>query len=393
MPFVDDRVSLVRCDDYSPDKVTAAVSRSVEQLGGLSRFLSPGMRVLVKPNLLQPVSPDECVTTHPEVVRAVAALLREHGCEVTIADSAGGGTPFTEARLRKLYDVTGMSGAAARAQVSLGVDVESRQVSSPAGKVVKMFSVIAPAAEADAIVVVSKAKTHVLTGMTGATKCLFGILPGMEKPSMHGRLSNVDQFCDMLLDLNQAMMPRLQIMDAVVGMEGDGPSGGSPRALGAVLASGNPVALDIVASKLMGFRPGDVPILRLGAARGMVPADLKADVLGERVEAMAVRDFKHPSSTVASRLGVGAPFLGRLLRAYALRPTVDRERCNGCGRCARSCPRETIMIVRGKARIRYGRCVRCYCCHEMCENRAIDLRRSTGGRAIALVMEGRKGRR
>jgi ferredoxin len=255
-----------------------------------------------------------------------------------------------------------------------------------------MFPVIAPAAEADAIVVVSKAKTHVLTAMTGGTKCLFGVLPGMEKPSFHGRLSGVDEFCGMLLDLNEAMMPKLQVMDAVVGMEGDGPSGGTPRPLGAVLASGNPLALDIVAARLMGFRPGDVPVIRMGADRGMVTADMNVSVLGESVEAMTAQDFRHPSSTAASRLGAGAPILGRLLRAYALRPVVDRGRCNGCGRCARSCPRETIRMVRGKARIRHGRCVRCYCCHEMCENRAIELKRSTGGKAIALLMGGREGR-
>jgi ferredoxin len=226
---------------------------------------------------------------------------------------------------------------------------------------------------------------RILTTMTGATKCLFGVLPGLEKTSFHGRLSDVDQFSEMLLDLNEAMTPRLQVMDAVVGMEGDGPSGGRPRPLGAVLASGNPVALDAVAARLMSFRPEDVPTIRLGAARGWIGPDLKASVRGESVEAMAVQDFVHPSSTMASKLG--RPVLGRLLRAYALRPVVDRERCDGCGRCARSCPRQAIKVARGKARIDHGPCIRCYCCHEMCENRAIDLRRSTGGKMIAMLME------
>ena len=393
MAFVDDRVSVVRCENYDRGGVTSAVARSIDLLGGLSRFVAPGQRVLLKPNLLQPVGPDKAVTTHPEVVAAVASALRDHGCEVIIADSAGGGTPFTEPRLRKLYDITGMSEAAERSGAALGVDVSTRQVPCPEGKVVKRFNVIAPAAEADAIVVVSKAKTHVLTGMTGGVKCLFGVLPGMEKPSFHGRLSGVDEFCDMLLDLNEALKPRLQIMDAVVGMEGDGPSGGAPRPVGAILASGNPVAMDIVAARLMGFDPREVPVLRLGAARGMASAGMDPVVLGESVDALAVKDFKHSSSTTASRLGVGAPVVGRLLRAYALRPVVDPARCNGCGRCAQSCPRETIRIVGGKARIRHGQCIRCYCCHEMCESRAIDLKRSAGGRAIARLMGGGEERR
>jgi len=390
MSFIDDKVSLVRCEDYDPETVIAAVSRAIELLGGLSRFVSPGQRVLVKPNLLQPVSPEKCVTTHPEVVRAVAALLRGHGCEVIIADSAGGGTPFTEARLRKLYGATGMGDAAERAGADLWTDVKIVRVPFPAGRAVRMFPVIAPAVEADAIVVVSKAKTHVLTSMTGATKCLFGILPGMEKPSLHGRLSDVAQFCEMLLDLNEAMTPRLQIMDAVVGMEGDGPSGGAPRKIGAILASGNPVALDIVAARLMGFRPEDVPLIRQGAARMMVPPDLGIVVVGDGVEGTAVSDFKHPKSTDASKLGIGKPFLGRLLRAYALVPVVERGRCDGCGRCARSCPRGAIGIRNGKAHISHRRCVRCYCCHEMCENGAIELRRTAAGRSIALLMGGKR---
>ncbi|MBI0583096.1 MAG: DUF362 domain-containing protein [Methanomassiliicoccus sp.] len=392
MPSDDDRVSLVRCEDYAPEQVAAAVRRAVDLLGGLDRFISPGQRVLVKPNLLQPVAPDECVTTHPEMVTAVARMLRDHGCEVVIADSAGGGTPYTEARLRKLYDITGMSGAAEAAGAELGLDATYREVACPEGRVIKRFQVITPAAEADAIVVVSKAKTHVLTAMTGATKCIFGVLPGMEKPSFHGRLPDLEGFCDMLLDLNLAMRPELQIMDAVMGMEGDGPSGGEPRRIGAVLAAADPVALDIVAAGLMGFRAEDLPTIRRAAERGMAPDGLRVKVVGEEPGSLTVTDFKHSSSTAASKLGVGAPVLGRLLRAYALRPVVSKERCNGCGRCARSCPRETIRVVRGKARISHGRCIRCYCCHEMCENRAIELRRSTGGRFIARIMEGRNAR-
>jgi uncharacterized protein (DUF362 family)/Pyruvate/2-oxoacid:ferredoxin oxidoreductase delta subunit len=386
MAFEEHRVSLVKCDDYDPQRVMAAMRRSIDLLGGLDRFVRPGQRVLVKPNLLLALSPEKCVTTNPEIVRVVATLLRAHGCEVVIADSAGGNTPFTEARLQKLYDITGMTGAAERSGTSLGTDASYTEVANPIGKVVKRFQVIRTAAEADAIVVVSKAKTHVLTTMTGATKCLFGVLPGMEKPSFHGRLSDVEQFSEMLLDLNQALMPRLQVMDAVMGMEGEGPSGGQPRKIGAILASGSPVSLDVVAARLMAFRPEDIPTIRKAAERGLVPRDLSVEVVGDDLAALAVPDFKHPAHST-SRLGVGAPILGRLLRAYALRPVVSLERCTGCGACVGSCPKQTIRMVRGKARVKHGECIRCYCCHEMCQSKAIDLTRSLGGRMIARMME------
>lgn len=389
-----DLVSLVRCEDYTPERVMDAVRNAIDLLGGLDSFVSPGQRVLVKPNLLQMTPPEKCVTTHPEVVYAVAKLLKDHGCQVTIADSAGGETPFTTARLQKLYEVTGMAKAAERAGVVLGTEARYVEVPSPQGKLVKRFQVIAPAAEADAIVVVSKAKTHVLTTMTGAIKCIFGVLPGMEKPSFHGRMPDVNSFSDMLLDLNEAVKPRLQIMDAVMGMEGEGPSGGDPRHIGAIIASSNCVSLDIVAATLMSFRPEDIPAIARAAERGMVDSSLQVKVLGEDPGGLAVADFKHPpraKSAISSKLARGR-LVTRLLRAYALRPAINRERCIGCGICARSCPQQVIRISRGKARIKYGRCIRCYCCHEMCQEKAIGLERSRSGRFIARLMEDRKAR-
>lgn len=380
---------MVRCDSYDTEEVLAAVRRSVELLGGLGRFVSPGHRVVLKPNLLHPSRPSKAVTTHPEVVYAVAVLLREHGCEVIIAESAGGGSMFTEGGLRRLYSTCEIDQAAQRAGVGLNFDTSHEEVPNPSGKVVKRFRIIAPAARCDAIVSVSKAKTHVLTTMTGGTKNLFGILPGMEKPSFHGRLPRVDEFSEMIVDLNELMRPRLQIMDAVVGMEGDGPQGGDPRKIGAILASGNYAALDIVAARLMALPPDSVPTIRAAAARGVVPEDLSVEVLGDDLDALLVKDFKHPA-TMGQEGFARSRFMrafARMARAYALRPVVQPSLCVGCGECVRACPKGAIRMVRGKARVKYRDCIRCYCCHEMCTRKAIRLERGWAGKIMVKVTE------
>jgi len=179
--------------------------------------------------------------------------------------------------------------------------------------------------------------------MTGAAKNLFGVIPSLEKPAMHARFKSVAEFSEMILDLNELMRPRLQIMDAVMGMEGDGPNSGDPRRIGVILASGDFSALDSVAARLMSLEPMDVGTFAAAAGRGLIRPDATdVMVVGDELARYAVKDFRKPK-------------------------TLSKE----------------------KARIRSSKCIRCYCCHEMCEHKAIELRRSMGGKAIVRLVERR----
>ncbi len=388
-------VSLVRCEDYNREKTYLAVERSIDLIGGIGRFVSPGQTVFLKFNLLLGSAPETCVTTHPEVVYAVARILKGHGCKVIMGDSPGSGLPYTETTLRKSYAASGYDKISEELDISLNYDTGCREVPAPDGKMAKRFSIINPALDADAVVVVSKAKTHSLTYLSGAAKNLFGVIPGFEKPLYHGKMPSSDDFCRMIIDLNEVVKPKLQVMDAVVGMEGDGPHTGTPRKIGAVMASGDYSAIDVVTARLMSFDPMDIGTVKAAVERGYLRKDLSdVTVLGDDPAALIVRDFKHPSTfsgigKESDRTDLKRRIVLRMFfavaKAYPPWPKIDPNTCIGCMKCVQSCPKTTIAIVGKKPQITYKNCIRCYCCHEMCDNHAISLERSLTGKVIAKI--------
>ncbi|MEM0449152.1 MAG: DUF362 domain-containing protein [Methanomassiliicoccales archaeon] len=387
------RVALVKCSSYHRQEVEQALDRAIGLLGGWKAFISPGQKVLIKPNLLIAATPDKCITTHPEVVRAVAKSLMQNGCHVTIADSPGAGVLYTESALRKAYSLSGWQSVAEELGAELNFRTDYREVPCPEGRMLKRFLIIEPALEAEVIISLPKAKTHMLTTMTGAVKNLFGVVPSIEKPALHARFPSLDAFSDMLLDLNQLIRPRLHIMDAIIGMEGDGPHTGEPRHIGAILASEDPHALDYVAARIMSLEPMEVGTLAAAQRRGLIRADgTDIELVGDELNDFVIKDFKRPRTKDRQKgfsEGRLASLALSLVKAYSLRPQVDREICTGCGRCERICPKGAVTVRKGKARIRARSCIRCFCCHEMCASKAIVLRRSASGRVLARLVERR----
>lgn len=384
-------VALVSCADYEPSHVYDALRRGIELIGGLERWISPGTRVLVKPNLLQGLSPERAVCTHPAVMGGVIRLLNEQGCKVTLADSPGGGIRYTAKNLMKQYQEAGYAALAEDPGCTLNLDTGFRPLIFEGGKVCREFPVITPCFSSDHIVVVSKAKAHILTLMTGATKNLFGLIPGLEKPLIHSRFQTAERFGDMIIDLNLAVRPSLQVADAILAMEGDGPTSGHPRHLGVLLVSPSPLALDIILCRLMSIDPLDVPYLSCAIRRGLCSADGKEiTLLGDPPENHTARAFKKPRTYRGSGRKIQTSPLFRAVhtlgRVYSVRPTADSSRCTGCGKCAAICPAGAITMDGRHARIHTGGCIRCFCCHEMCTEGAISLKRSVPGSILHLVL-------
>lgn len=378
---MDNSVSIARCPSYGDADVDRAVGEVAAPWGGFATLFKPGQRVVLKVNLLRGSRPEQAVTTHPAVVKAVAAAAREAGATPIVADSPGSGLPYTERTLEKCYRRSAYLPLAEAGLVELNYDTSSAEVHFDDGRVAKKFNVITPVVEADAVVNLCKLKTHAFTVLTGAVKNLFGVLPGFDKPGYHARMRTADHFADMLLDVALFVKPVLNVMEAVVAMEGNGPGVGEPRNVGLILAGASPLAVDAAAGAITALPPENHPVLRAAAARGLEPnrpEDL--DVVGPALEAVRVPDWKWPPTAPGEGGFAGYGPLQGILRSLlrdglSVQPRVRRERCTGCGLCREACPVGAVGVINDKSYVDEKLCIRCYCCHEACAYDAVRLHR------------------
>lgn len=374
------RVFVVGCHDY--ESVELKISELLDMMGGIEQFVSAKETIILKPNLLSVAKPEKAVSTHPSVVAAVGKIVKKIGAKVIIADSPGSGLPNTKKIYKRLYETNGMSQAAEEAGIELNWDTSFQNVSFPKGKLIKRFEVITPATKADGIINLCKLKTHSFMAMTGAVKNTFGVICGYSKPGYHAKLQDTARFAGMLLDLANFLSPRFSIMDAVIGMEGNGPHGGPAKPVGLLLGSTDPLALDVVAGEIMGLPRENNPVLIEAERRGQTPTRIEEiDLKGIESTNLRVPDFRLPKTFLTgSGFGKMPRFVSRVAetlfkKGATLKPEIQKDRCTACGQCQRACPMQVISIHDGKyAEIHYKECIRCYCCHEMCPEHAIELR-------------------
>ncbi|NLN40503.1 MAG: DUF362 domain-containing protein [Clostridiales bacterium] len=374
-----DKVSLIKCNSYELDQVEYALENSLKLNGGLENYIKPGMKILVKCNLLMKKKPEECTTTHPAVVEALVNKLKAIGAIPIIGDSPGG--LFTPRLLRGIYSATGMTDVAQRTGVELNFNTNSMEVSFPEGKIVKKLTVMELLQEVDAVITVAKLKTHGMTLYTGAVKNLFGVIPGMTKAEYHLRMNKIEDFSDALVDICEYAKPVLSIMDGVVGMEGDGPSAGVPRKIGAILASSSPHALDVVCASLVGIEPERVPTIQRAVERGLCSYSLDdIKLLGDSFDELRIDDFKLPVTGEISFLhrvfGSNSKLASLLNHHLGPKPYFNHDKCIGCRDCQRYCPPQAIEMINKKPVVDLKKCIRCYCCQELCPKKAVEIRRS-----------------
>jgi len=370
------QVSIIKCPRYEQDLVEVAVRKAINLIGGITHYIKPQSKVLVKPNLLMAKEPEWGINTHPEVVRAVIKILKDINCRIFVGDSPSVWGKEVE-NVDEVYRRSGIMDICREEKVEL-VKFEKRRMR-------KKFPLTTWLDHCDYLVSIPKLKTHELTLLTGAIKNLFGLVCGTFKTELHKNYSQVEDFSNILVDIYEEAKPTLTIVDGIMAMEGDGPAtSGKLRELGLILAAGDCVALDSIIARIIGVDPLDVLSTKEAARRGLGRADISSiKISGEDLNNLNIRPFLLPSSSRLQRR-VPKPIikLAKLLIKYY--PSSVPKNCTGCTACIKICPNKCISIGKKGIVFNYKECIFCFCCQEACPAKAIEVKKSLFAKIIGL---------
>ncbi|MBQ4066523.1 MAG: DUF362 domain-containing protein [Clostridia bacterium] len=371
-------VALDRCKNYDTEAITAILERQFLALG-ITAELIRGKKVVIKPNLVMNKPPEFAATTHPSVIDAAARIIKRLGAEsITVAESSGG--PYNEITMKSHYKGCGIADVAKKEGLILNTDPSSGTMTFDSGVKCRSFNIITPILEADVILNICKLKTHSLTKLSCGIKNLFGVIPGVEKFEMHARFPRQEDFVQMICDLCQLICQKkemITVCDGIVGMEGNGPTGGTPKEYGVLLSSRSPFCLDLVAEAVLGFE-GTVPMLCVARERSLCPESVSGlSVIGDKIEDCKITGIILPDTQKFNILRALPNILGgKAAKFFEPKPAINKKTCIGCGVCARSCPQHTITVKNKKAYINYKKCIRCYCCQELCPINSVEIKQN-----------------
>lgn len=381
------KVVISDCNEYNLELLTRKLNAGIALLGGWEKYVSPGMKVLLKVNLIGPKAPETAAITHPEFVRALVRILKGLGCAVWIGDSSGGAIAGIAPTARSLK-VSGLEQVAREEGAEIkNFDREGVVEVTPGSGIGGKMFIAKPMFDADFVINLPKFKTHSAGIYTGAVKNLYGCIPGLRKAEYHRLAPDPRDLGAVLTDIHQAVNVGLHIMDGVTAMQGEGPTAGSVYPAGKILMSTDPLALDTVAVAMLGLGIEDIPILQSARTRELGESSLKEiELAGDYFSPPKLKGFKLPKrlKNIKPR---NYKVVIKVIDILKARPRVNLKACKHCNMCVESCPVQAIE--RGTKVIDYSLCIECMCCHELCEHKAVELRRDNR----ILDFFGRIGRR
>jgi len=284
------KVSVVKCTDYSKEDIRSAVDKTFSFFGGIENVIKKGSKVLLKPNFLKESSPRKCIVTHPAVIEAVAEAVLEAGAIPIIGDSPAFGS------VAKIASRLGLDKFAEKNGIDIIELDKPRKVSIDCGGKDFFLSVSGQALDVDAIINLPKLKVHVQVLFTAGVKNLYGCVSGKQKAWRHLQSNNnLEWYTEMLIANYQLVKPVFTIVDAVTAMEEKGPTGGKPKDVSLLVGGIDVIAVDRVVTELLSVCPDDVPILRAAKRLGIGEQDLsKIEIAGEELPSVKVHDFIFP---------------------------------------------------------------------------------------------------
>jgi uncharacterized protein (DUF362 family)/NAD-dependent dihydropyrimidine dehydrogenase PreA subunit len=369
---MNNKISVRTCPEYDLNEVQTLISDIYISTDGPD---VKGKKVLVKPNILTDSDPAKCICTHPVVVEAMVRFLQGKGAIVFIGDSPSVHIQKFKAEKSGIQSVCERTGAA-----WVDFRIDPVEIKLRKGKI-KVASIVD---KVDLIFSLPKFKNHELVYFTGAIKNTLGLVPGFTKAKQHALHQNRNSFGEFLVDLNEAVIPHYFFMDAIMGMEGPGPANGLPKEIGLLLGSSNPLILDIIASKIAGYDPMIVPTTRTAYFRKLW-LDSEDDIIydGPELDSIIRKDFN--KIPVSGSSNISLQFVMKRiksLRKLERRPVFIHENCTGCLKCVKICPVNAIEshpVKENYIVLTDSKCIRCFCCSEVCMDSAVEIRRKVFG--------------
>jgi uncharacterized protein (DUF362 family)/Pyruvate/2-oxoacid:ferredoxin oxidoreductase delta subunit len=364
------KIGLVKCDDYN--KANNAVREAVALLGGISAFIKPSERILIKPNLLSPKDPLKAVTTHPEIVRAIIKLMKEAGAIPIVGDSPGGAIR----NIKNVWEVTGMEKVCREENIELiNFEAVGSKDFDIGDKNIKKVNFSNAVLDCDGIINLPKLKTHMLMGFSAGIKNFYGIVPGLIKVEYHKYTSKNKDFANLLANIYLFFKNKVRftLIDAILSMEGNGPSAGEVRKTDLIAISQDTAVLDAYLMKELNYDISSSDLLKtLNMTAEIIN---KVEVLGKSPKDFNFQKFKFPN---LRKLDIfPKPIIQMLGKLLWVKASINRNICVKCLLCTKACPVGAIQSKGGDyPHVNIKKCISCFCCHEMCPKKAIGFRKS-----------------
>ena len=365
-------IAVRKCKEYDLQEILDLIADIYKKTDGPD---VKGKRVLLKPNILSDDDPAKCISTHPVVVEAMIRFLQSNGATVLVGDSPAVHTQKFKGEKSGIHKVCETTGAKWVDFMASPIEKKLRK-----GKI-RIAAVID---RVDLIISLPKFKNHDLVYFTGAIKNTLGMVPGFSKGKQHALHQDRSKFGEFLVDLNEAVTPDYFLMDGIMGMEGPGPGHGLPVKIGLLLGSTNPLILDIIASRIAGYEPLVIPTSRAAFFRkNWLQSEDEIIYDGPEMSTIIKKGFmKIPISTTNN---IALKFVMKrikFLKKLERRPVFIHENCTGCQKCVNICPVQAILPLPSKKTqivLTDSKCIRCFCCSEVCMDNAVEIRRKVFG--------------